>query len=295
MPRPSRLTISKNDIFAYFDAAPQKVFTQAELAVVLDEQRSFWRLAVSTSTLEFIGFLIEHKRLHRVTFKSEAYNQEIVRYSWGNASIYKLALSLRKSAYLSHGTAVFLHGLTDLIPKTIYLNAEQSPKPPPRGELTQQALSRAFANKQRQSNLSYAFEDWEVTVVNGKHTDRLGVEALTDPTGEKVDATNLERTLIDITVRPAYAGGIFQVLQAYQTAKKDVSTNRLLSILKKLNYVYPYHQAIGFLMQRAGYAPDRYEMLREPGTNFDFYITHAMEDPVYDSTWRLFHPKGLEL
>lgn len=295
MAQRSRLSIAKDDIFAHFDAAQKSVYTQAEMAGVLNEQRSFWRLALRTSTLEFITFLVEQRRLTKVEFRADEYNQIVTRYAWGSLSPYSLAISLRKSSYLSHGTAVSLHGLTDLIPKTIYLNIEQSPKPRPRGELTQAAVNRAFANKQRQSNLTYKSQDWAITVISGKNTGRLGVEAIRGPQTETVDATNLERTLIDIVVRPAYAGGIFQVLQAYKAAKREVSTNRLVSTLKKLDYVYPYHQAIGFLMERAGYEANRYELLSALGTNLDFHLTHGVQNPDYDKKWRLFFPKGLEL
>ena len=58
--------------------------------------------------------------------------------------------------------------------------------------------------------------------------------------------TNLERTLIDATVRPVYAGGVFEVRKAYELAKEKVSVNRLAALLQKLDYTYPYHQAIGF-------------------------------------------------
>ena len=61
--------------------------------------------------------------------------------------------------------------------------------------------------------------------------------------------TNLERTLIDAAVRPVYAGGVFEVRKAYQLAKEKVSVNRLAALLQKLNYIYPYHQAIGFYLE----------------------------------------------
>src|ERR1700684_1031871 len=37
-------------------------------------------------------------------------------------------------------------------------------------------------------------------------TVRMGVVSATVPSGHKVDVTSIERTLIDITVRPGYAG-----------------------------------------------------------------------------------------
>ncbi len=294
MARPTRLTVAKKDILSLFDQSSQKVYSQAELARILSEQRAYWRLSERTRARDFIAFLERQGALKPNTFRAEKYSRELTRYSWGNASIYELAQSLYPRGYLSHATAVALHGLTDLIPKTLYLNVEQSPKPSPSGPLTQRGINLAFSHKQRQSNMTYDHDDWSVTIINGKNTAALGVEELVGPSEERLRATNLERTLIDITVRPTYGGGIFQVLDAYRAAKERVSTNRLVAILKKLDYVYPYHQAIGFLMERAGYGDKRYSMLRQLGLEFDFYLAHGMQEPEYSREWRLFFPKGLE-
>ena len=133
-----------------------------------------------------------------------------------------------------------------------------------------------------------------MTIINGKNTNRLAVEKTVGPSSEQLEATDLERTLIDIVVRPAYAGGIYQVLEAYRAAKERASANRLVSILKKLDYVYPYHQAIGFLMQRAGYPERRLSLLRNLGITHNFYLVHGIQQPEYDASWHLFYPKGME-
>lgn len=294
MARPSRLTIAKKDILGLFDASAQRVYSDAELARILNEQRSFWRLTERTTVGPFIAFLKQQDKFKDHTFHAAKYNRKITRYSWGDASIYELAQAIYPRGYFSHATAVALHGLTDLIPQTIYLNVEQSPKPAPRGPLTQRGIDQAFARRQRQSNMTYAYEDWSVTILNGKNTGALGVEDIIGPNGEKVRATNLERTLIDIVVRPTYSGGIFQVLEAYRRAEGRVSTNRLTATLKKLDYKYPYHQAIGFLMDLAGYEEKRYSLLSRIGLNHDFYLTHGMEAPKHSSKWRLFYPSGLD-
>ena len=106
--------------------------------------------------------------------------------------------------------------------------------------------------------------------------------------------TRIERTLIDVAVRPAYAGGTYQVLEAYRRAVKRASVGTLVATLKKIGYVYPYHQAIGYYMQRAGFAESQYKRLKEFGLHFDFYLGYGLKDPVYNSEWRLFVPKGLQ-
>ena len=71
-----------------------------------------------------------------------------------------------------------------------------------------------------------------------------------------------------------------------------MSLNVLVATLKKLAYVYPYHQVIGFYMQRAGYDTAQLDTLKRLGLQFDFYLTYGMRDKQLDPTWRLYLPKG---
>ena len=94
MARPTRLTVAKKDIFSLFDQSSQKVYSQAELARILNEQRAYWRLSERTTARDFIAFLERQGALKPNTFRAEKYSRELTRYSWGNASIYELAQSL---------------------------------------------------------------------------------------------------------------------------------------------------------------------------------------------------------
>jgi hypothetical protein len=293
MPRPpSRIEIARPDIIKSFEGSPKRVYTKSDLARVLSSNRAFWRLTQGTTVDYFIRFLTDTSRLRQISLASANYSG-FVRYAWGEVSSYQVALAVRPRSYLSHGTALLLHGLTDQVPKTIYANQEQSPKPVSSGELTQGAIDRAFSNQQRRSGYVLEYEQWRIVLLSGKNTGNLGVVKIAGPLQEQLDVTSVERTLIDIAVRPIYAGGVFQVLDAYKAAREHVSVNTLIATLKKLNYVYPYHQVIGFYMQRAGYEDKRYERLKNLGLNFDFYLTYGMKQPEFDQQWRLRYPKGL--
>ena len=125
------------------------------------------------------------------------------------------------------------------------------------------------------------------------YTGSQGIIETEAPEGEKVRVTNVERTLIDITVRPFYAGGIFEVLKAFKLAKERVSINKLAVMLNKIGYIYPYHQAIGFYLEKSGvYKESAIKIFRKMNMNCDFYLTYQMKDEAYSKDWRLFYPKG---
>jgi hypothetical protein len=189
------------------------------------------------------------------------------------------------------------HGLTEQIPKTIYINAEQTPKPRPAARLEQNRIDLAFRSPMRKTSLVAEVGEMRVCLLNGMHTGELGVvqQDIVDDYQKPANGirlTNLERTLIDIAVRPAYAGGVFEVFKAYRNARRTVSLANLVKFLRELNYVYPYHQAIGFYLERAGFTPSEYSLLEQFPQNFDFYLTHQMREKEYSRRWRLFFPKG---
>jgi predicted transcriptional regulator of viral defense system len=282
---------NKHEVESYFDRSRTKVFGLRALQDAIRDARESWRL-LSVPISVIVELLVAESRLTRIELSSDIYGTEL-RYAWGTPSAFELAQSLRQGAYLSHGTAVYLHGLTQDIPQTFYVNKEQSPKKNS-GTLTQESLDRAFASNARQSNLVLSDSDGRrFVLLAGKFTGRLEVSEVEAPGGELVSATKLERTLIDITVRPLYTGGIAKVMEAWATARDRASVNVVMATLAKLEYMYPYHQAIGFYLERAGYDARALELTRRPGLNFDFYLSHGIKDKAYSREWRLYYPKGL--
>lgn len=290
---PTRIEIAKLDIDRLFREADRRVYTSRDLAAILSEHRSFWRLAKTMTAAQFVRFLVAESELRALELTSEEYRDRTL-YAWGEVSAFEIGLALAQDGYLCHGSAVFLHALTDELPRRVYVNREQSPKPRGGGSLTQERLAAAFTRPQRESRHLFRLDGWSFLLLSGKHTGRLEVQKLEGPGGEALEVTGLERTLIDIAVRPTYAGGVHQVLEAYRAARDRASTNVLSRTLRRLEYVYPYHQAIGFYMERAGWESSSVELLRREPRELDFYLTHDMKEVSYDARWRLFFPKSLE-
>ena len=98
--------------------------------------------------------------------------------------------------------------------------------------------------------------------------------------------------MIDVVVRPFYAGGVFEVAKAFENAKTKLSVNAMQAMLKRMAFGYPYHQAIGYYLERAEYKPTVVELFRRLPMERDFYLTHNMGKTAYNSRWRLFVPEG---
>jgi len=286
----SKIELAKLKIISYFSDSSKRIFGKKDIALILENNRTNWKLSYSMSLTDFLDFLLNSTQLKKHYFQLG--NRPITRYSWGDVSIYPLLLSLEDKAYFSHYSAMYFNNLTDQIPKIIYINLEQTPKPRPRSPLEQSNIDKAFKNKQRVSNNYLDYENFRVCILNGKFTGGLGAIEMNLSGGEKILVTGIERTLIDITVRPVYAGGVYEVSRAYQAAKEKVSSNRISAMLKTLDYIYPYHQAIGFYMKRAGYRETVLDLFRDFGIKYDFYLTHNMKQTEYDKEWRLYYPKG---
>jgi hypothetical protein len=293
----ARIQIAKPDIIRYFDELPQTVYLAKELSRHLSEQRQFWRLAQNTTTATFVEFLIKSGKLSKTAFPFPKPYKPCTRFSWGDVTLYEVMLSLKPGCYFTQYTAVKFHHLTEQIPKTVYLNDEQPNDSVSTGVMTQQSMDNAFRRQPRVSKYLADVGDFRVCMLNGKNTGKLGVveENVIGDSGQalgRLRFTNLERTLIDIVVRPFYAGGVFEVAKAFHLAMDKLSVNSLAAMLQKLRYIYPYHQAAGYYLERAGYKPSQLDLLRRFPMEFDFYLAHDMGATEYVKDWRLYIPKG---
>jgi hypothetical protein len=273
-------------MFDYFARKPPTIFWPGDIPRLLrDVQIKCHDLGLSGEQL--LQFLHDEKLLVKAEFRSSNY-PTIVRYLSGSHSPFQLATSLRRRSFLCHRTALVVHGLAHSS-EPIYVNQEQSPKPTPE-DITQESITKAFSNQQRQSQYIFKYAGTQYLLLSGKNTGRAGVRPLKGSDGGDLDVTDLERTFIDIVVRPAYAGGINQVADAYQQAVARIDIDHLIKLLKKMDYVYPYHQSIGFLLERAGAAENECRRLTQLGTQFDFYLDYKIKNPAYSKKWRLYYP-----
>ena len=284
---------SQQKIRKYFNKLSKKIFLKKDLDQIINMNYQLWELP-SYDIDNYIDCL-KKIELREIILSSPNYDKKFTRFAWGEkAHVYELSLSIKPRSYFSHQTAMYLHGLTDKIPETIYVNSEQSPKQYRESSLEQERIDAAFKRKPRTSKFIFTYKKWMICLLNGINTDNLGVIEKKVPEEGKLSLTNIERTLIDIAVRPVYSGGCKDVVEAYERARNNVSVDRLVKMLKKINYIYPYCQAIGFYMQRAGFDVSDLDKLRKfDNMKYDFYLDYDMKNTAYSEEWKLYYSKRL--
>ncbi len=217
-------------------------------------------------------------------------------YVWGEVPFYEVIQGISAKCYFSHYSAMKVHGLTEQVPKVYFINEEQKLGSWLAGKLTQATINAAFKREPRKTARVAQTDDYTVMFLNGKNTNNMGViesDIKGVDTFGRIRVTNIERTLIDCAVRPVYSGGVHEVLKAFRTAGDGVSANRLAATLKKLEYIYPYHQVIGFYLEAAGFPSSFLDLFSRIPMEFDFYLEHGMKSQRYVKEWRLFVPKWL--
>ena len=291
MARKTYFELSFAEVEKYFDQGNIKSFSERTLQELYLKKRDEWKIPVTKYATQFIAYLQKKGVLFMTSFSGEENRKKII-YSWKTQDDYTVMSGLKNGSYFSHYSAMFMHQLTLQIPKTYYLNFEHTSEMKPQSgqvNLTQDAIDKAFSHSQRKTTVSYSFKDWKVFILNGKKTNKTGVLKQLSKE-QSYEYTDLERTLIDIAIRPVYAGGVFEVLGAYKNAKEKVDVIKLEKYLRKMDFIYPYHQIIGFYLEKSGYS-EKDLSLFDKKKNLKFYLTYDIRNKDYSERWKLYFPK----
>lgn len=287
----SRLSLARSEIIRFFDAYPKRVLRRNDIETIFQEKRGDWRLAQYTKSSDFIIYLAEetYLRYAELVFPQK----KVTLYVWREASPHEVPMGLGppEKTYLGYYTALALHELTEQIPKTIYTCIEQSSWGSNHDvPLTQSMIDSSFSKFPKvSSQIAPFWGSWQICIISSVPTNGLGV--IDRELGRPVRITDIERTLIDIAVRPHYAGGVYEVLKAYQNASNQISVNRLRSYLQKLSYKYPFHQTIGFYLEKAGLERRQLLPLSSLPIQFDMPLYHGAERDQFSEFWRVWYPK----
>jgi len=212
---------------------------------------------------------------------------------------YVIAKAMFPKEYFGNLTSIYYHSLTNQVPKAIYICHEKRPaKQNKVNTVNSSELRRSFIKPHRHTKHIYTLNDYEIIVVERRA--RISGSGIVEchppstllPNTSRV--TCIERALIDAVVSPQYNGGVVSVYTYFRNARGMLNMAKLIKIYRQLDFVYPYSQSIGFLLDRAGMPKHASVIYKTFPPEHSFYVDHkAKTSWIYDEKWKLFYPEGL--
>jgi predicted transcriptional regulator of viral defense system len=211
---------------------------------------------------------------------------------------YAIAQAMFPKGYFCNLSSIYYHSLTNQVPKTIYICDEKRPaKRKNINTINNNKLRRAFIKPHRHTNHMYTLNDYKVIVVERARISNSGVVGNHPPSTllpNTSRVTCIERALIDAVVSPHYNGGIVSVYTYFRNARDMLDMARLIKIYRRLDFVYPYSQSIGFLLDRVGMSKHASVIHKKFPPEHSFFVDHdAKTSWIYDEKWKLYYPAGL--
>ncbi|OBW43572.1 hypothetical protein AB670_00102 [Chryseobacterium sp. MOF25P] len=203
-----------------------------------------------------------------------------------DVDILEIYSAVSRISFFSYQTSLYIHSLVEELSYDIFMVKERKPyDQQSENVLTQHSIDASFKKDPRLATNKRVLKGHQINIITGQFQDNIGVKK-----SQQYFIADLERTLIDCTVRPFYAGGSHSVLKAFESAKGKLNTEVLFEYYSKMNFTYPYHQALGYYLEQSGYEESQFEPFLEYEQEFDFYLEYNMKKKSYDKKWRIYYP-----
>ena len=164
-----------------------------------------------------------------------------------SAHEFEIAMALVNPAAISHWSALHHHGLTEQVPRKVFVLTT-----------TETAVPRPKSAKGKREGYSVGGAVYQFIQVKPQRffgTEKVWVNearvAMTDP----------ERTLLDGLSMPKYCGDFAEVLHAFAVRGDDLDLERIIDYARKLDAATA--KRLGWVLEKQGVAPERLKPLAE--------------------------------
>lgn len=160
---------------------------------------------------------------------------------------FEIAMVLAKPAAISHWSAMHHHGLTEQIPRRVFVLTT-----------TEAFVPRVRSRSKKRTETGYPILATNYQFIQVTPERYFGVEKVW--VGEaRVTITDIERTLLDGLMMPQYCGDFAEVLHAFQVRLSQLDINRMISYALKLDAATV--KRLGWVLQHQGVDQSRLKRL----------------------------------
>jgi len=160
---------------------------------------------------------------------------------------FEIAMALADPAAISHWSALHYHGLTEQVPRKVFVLTT-----------TESSLPRKRGTHAKQIRDGYLIGDTAYQFVQVKPERFFGTEKVW--IGEaRIAVTDTERTLLDGLSRPEYCGDFAEVLHAFEVRGAHLNLKRIIEYALKLEVATA--KRLGWVLEHQGVDPSKLERL----------------------------------
>lgn len=275
----------------------------------------------TTETVQVIARFTEEKNLSDLgasKLKKKALEEGLhkIRLKWPNTAaavklyssvpdeqvnVLELATAFHPKSYICYLSALYWNELTEQVPRTFYVAQERpgsSSVPHAPEKFDDLILRDVFLKSPAKHRNVATFQGYRYVFLARAFTGHSGVESRTIPFQNRsieISITNLERTLLDCVSVPENAGGISNVLEAFERGLSRMNNSTLLSLYRHLDFKYPHWQRIGLVLEKldaSKFSRCWKSEFGEPKNKF-FIAKEYKLDWELDPVWKVYYPKGL--
>ncbi|MBI4241829.1 MAG: hypothetical protein HY613_08940 [Candidatus Rokubacteria bacterium] len=161
---------------------------------------------------------------------------------------FEIAMALVKPAAISHWSALSHHGLTEQMPRRVFVLT------------TARSVPRTRGAKRKRAEEGYPVGETVYQFVQVLPERFFGTEDVW--VGEsRIKMTDPERTLLDGLMMPRHCGDFAEVLHAFEARAPKLDVDRIIRYALKLDTATA--KRLGWLLEQQGIKTDQLEPLRE--------------------------------
>lgn len=257
-------------------------YSLPDLRALLEKCKEKKLVSLSMKFGNFYDRLVEIGLLSFSILFNDGY---LTRYSFHeNIKDEKLLLSLKKSAFLSMSSSLNYQGLSSFRDDFVFISQEQSPKEHSHKiDLTQEAIDSAFEKDYRRTHKIGEYHNKHIVFLEPKNTRNFGV---IDVNGISVSSVN--RALVEMIVNVQYFKSSRDVINVFSKIKDHIDVDEVFEVLEKFDFIYPYYQSIGYVLEEIGFSKKELHKFKERVSKFDFYTDKKQKNYKKIPYWKMY-------
>jgi predicted transcriptional regulator of viral defense system len=110
----------------------------------------------------------------------------------------------------------------------------------------------------------------------------------------KVNCSDIEKTIIDCLNLPGYANGISEILKAIYAGRNKIDPDKMLTYLEKYNSI-PVYKRLGFILTHLNIMPELVKSIRHcTGKSYTLLDSSLPKKGKYNTEWKIIDNAGIQ-